>query len=49
MSVHGLLLRWGRGGEQGLDFSGMAANIRDNPLSYGLAFAGAISGRPIAR
>ncbi len=30
------------GGEQGLDFSGMAANVRDNPLSYGLAFSGAL-------
>ncbi|WP_427308460.1 aromatic amino acid DMT transporter YddG [Cupriavidus sp. H39] len=29
-------------GEQGLDLAGMAANVRDNPLSYGLAFAGAI-------
>jgi len=33
---------WVLGGEQGLDFSGMAANIQDNPLSYGLAFAGAM-------
>ncbi len=30
------------GGDQGLDLAGMAANVRDNPLSYGLAFAGAI-------
>ncbi|CAG9180002.1 aromatic amino acid DMT transporter YddG [Cupriavidus pampae] len=30
------------GGEQGLDVISMAANVRDNPLSYGLAFAGAI-------
>jgi drug/metabolite transporter (DMT)-like permease len=30
------------GGEQGLDLAGMAANVRDNPLSYGLAFAGAL-------
>nr|WP_315595889.1 aromatic amino acid DMT transporter YddG [uncultured Cupriavidus sp.] len=30
------------GGDQGLDLKGMAANVRDNPLSYGLAFAGAI-------
>ncbi|CAG2153020.1 Aromatic amino acid exporter YddG [Cupriavidus yeoncheonensis] len=30
------------GGEQGLDVAGMAANVRDNPLSYGLAFAGAL-------
>lgn len=33
---------WVLGGDQGLDFSGMAANIQDNPLSYGLAFAGAM-------
>ncbi len=30
------------GGEQGLDMAGMLANIRDNPLSYGLALAGAL-------
>jgi len=30
------------GGDQGLDLSGMVANIKDNPLSYGLAFAGAV-------
>nr|WP_116348708.1 aromatic amino acid DMT transporter YddG [Cupriavidus taiwanensis] len=30
------------GGDQGLDVAGMAANVRDNPLSYGLAFAGAV-------
>lgn len=30
------------GGEQGLELAGMAANIRGNPLSYGLALAGAI-------
>ncbi|MDQ0140444.1 drug/metabolite transporter (DMT)-like permease [Cupriavidus necator] len=30
------------GGDQGLDLAGMAVNVRDNPLSYGLAFAGAI-------
>ena len=30
------------GGDQGLDLAGMAGNIQDNPLSYGLAFAGAI-------
>ncbi|CAG9167947.1 Aromatic amino acid exporter YddG [Cupriavidus laharis] len=30
------------GGEKGLDFAGMAANVRDNPLSYGLAFSGAL-------
>lgn len=30
------------GGDQGLDLPSMAANVRDNPLSYGLAFAGAL-------
>ena len=30
------------GGEQGVDAAGMLANVRDNPLSYGLAFAGAL-------
>lgn len=30
------------GGDQGLDLAGMAANIQDNPLSYGLAFSGAL-------
>ena len=30
------------GGDQGLDLPSMAGNIRDNPLSYGLAFAGAV-------
>lgn len=30
------------GGDQGLDIGGMAANVRDNPLSYGLAFSGAV-------
>lgn len=30
------------GGDQGLDLAGMAGNVRDNPLSYGLAFAGAL-------
>lgn len=33
---------WILGGEQGLDFPGMWVNIQDNPLSYGLAFAGAL-------
>lgn len=33
---------WILGGEQGLDLRGMWANIQDNPLSYGLAFAGAL-------
>lgn len=30
------------GGEQGFDAAGMLANVRDNPLSYGLAFGGAL-------
>lgn len=30
------------GGDQGLDLAGMAANVRSNPLSYGLALAGAL-------
>ena len=30
------------GGDQGLDLRGMLANVADNPLSYGLAFAGAV-------
>lgn len=29
-------------GEQGVDFNAMLANILDNPLSYGLAFLGAL-------
>ncbi len=33
---------WVLGGDQGLDFPGMVANIQDNPLSYGLAFTGAV-------
>jgi drug/metabolite transporter (DMT)-like permease len=33
---------WVLGGAQGFDASGMLANVRDNPLSYGLAFAGAL-------
>ncbi|HCA5035456.1 TPA: aromatic amino acid DMT transporter YddG [Acinetobacter baumannii] len=33
---------WVLGGEQGLDFSSMLSNIKDNPLSYGLAFSGAL-------
>lgn len=33
---------WVLGGEQGLDLAEMVANIRTNPLSYGLAFLGAI-------
>lgn len=30
------------GGEQGLDPAAVLANVRSNPLSYGLAFAGAL-------
>ena len=33
---------WVLGGEEGLNVGGMLGNIRANPLSYGLAFAGAI-------
>ncbi|MCL2898722.1 aromatic amino acid DMT transporter YddG [Brenneria tiliae] len=33
---------WVLGGDQGLDFPGMQENIKDNPLSYGLAFSGAL-------
>ncbi|MEJ5128501.1 aromatic amino acid DMT transporter YddG [Comamonas sp. MYb21] len=33
---------WVLGGEQGFDMAGMLHNVRDNPLSYGLAFAGAL-------
>ncbi len=33
---------WVLGGDQGLDFAGMAENIKDNPVSYGLAFTGAV-------
>lgn len=33
---------WVLGGEQGLDFASMLENIKDNPLSYGLAFIGAL-------
>lgn len=33
---------WVLGGEQGFDPAGMLDNVRDNPLSYGLAFAGAV-------
>jgi drug/metabolite transporter (DMT)-like permease len=35
-------IAWVLGGDQGLDAAGMLANLRDNPLSYGLAFAGAL-------
>lgn len=33
---------WVLGGDQGLNLFEMVDNIKDNPLSYGLAFAGAI-------
>lgn len=33
---------WVLGGDQGFDLQGMWHNIQDNPLSYGLAFAGAL-------
>jgi len=33
---------WILGGDQGLDPSGMLNNVQDNPLSYGLAFSGAV-------
>jgi drug/metabolite transporter (DMT)-like permease len=33
---------WVLGGDQGLDIAEIGANIRDNPLSYGLAFIGAL-------
>ncbi len=33
---------WVLGGEQGFDLPGMLDNVQDNPLSYGLAFAGAL-------
>ncbi|WP_159917297.1 aromatic amino acid DMT transporter YddG [Pantoea sp. 18069] len=46
LAVPGLLLAlagicWVLGGEQGMDLAGMRANVEDNPLSYGLALAGA--------
>jgi drug/metabolite transporter (DMT)-like permease len=45
--VPGLLLSllgtcWVLGGGQGLDLAGMLKNIQSNPLSYGLAFSGAL-------
>ncbi|MGY4802031.1 aromatic amino acid DMT transporter YddG [Teichococcus aerofrigidensis] len=40
MSLTGI--GWVLGGDQGLDVPAMAGNIRDNPLSYGLAFTGAL-------
>lgn len=47
MIVPGILISilgicWVLGGEQGLDAAGMLANLQDNPLSYGLAFTGAV-------
>lgn len=33
---------WVLGGEQGFDLASMLENIKDNPLSYGLAFIGAL-------
>ncbi len=33
---------WVLGGDQGLDLVGMMVNLQDNPLSYGLAFVGAL-------
>ncbi len=33
---------WVLGGAQGVDLPGMLRNVRANPLSYGLAFAGAV-------
>lgn len=33
---------WVLGGDKGIDLSGMLANVRHNPLSYGLAFSGAL-------
>lgn len=35
-------IAWVLGGDQGLSLSGMLANMRLNPLSYGLALAGAL-------
>lgn len=40
LSVIGIC--WVLGGVQGFEPAGMLANVRDNPLSYGLAFAGAL-------
>lgn len=40
LSVVGIC--WVLGGAQGFDAAGMLANVRDNPLSYGLAFGGAL-------
>ena len=33
---------WVLGGEQGFDVTNMLKNVKDNPLSYGLAFTGAL-------
>jgi drug/metabolite transporter (DMT)-like permease len=33
---------WVLGGDQGFDIAGMLANVKSNPLSFGLAFAGAV-------
>ncbi|OLL30845.1 EamA family transporter [Burkholderia sp. SRS-W-2-2016] len=33
---------WVLGGDQGLDLPGMLENVKDNPLSYGLALSGAL-------
>ncbi|WP_028222692.1 aromatic amino acid DMT transporter YddG [Paraburkholderia oxyphila] len=33
---------WVLGGDQGIDLPGMLENVKDNPLSYGLAFSGAL-------
>lgn len=40
LSIAGIC--WVLGGEQGFDPAGMLANVQDNPLSYGLAFVGAL-------
>ncbi len=40
LSMLGII--WVLGGEQGLDITQMSANIKTNPLSYGLAFIGAV-------
>ncbi|WP_322048371.1 aromatic amino acid DMT transporter YddG [Paraburkholderia sp. J67] len=33
---------WVLGGDRGIDLPGMLAHVKDNPLSYGLAFSGAL-------
>ena len=40
LSIAGIC--WVLGGERGVDAAGMLANVRDNPLSFGLAFGGAL-------